>query len=283
VKSRRLADAQAAQADQARMNALLAMNPAELRALLTGDPTRAARWVESAARRGLPKAQLRLGRMRLDAGQPLEALAWFRRAARQGDAEAMNMVGRALELGWGASPDVREAALWYGRAAQAGDVWGEYNLANLRFDGRGVTRDLPSAAAGYRRAAERGHARAMNLLARCLEEGWGGARDMAQAALWYQRSAEAGYFRGQINHAKVLDEQGRGADAAIWRRKAAEAAQAEAAQGSPEPPPLAAIQVMVSQALRTASSNRTSSVSAVSIVAQPAACHTPMAATIKPA
>jgi TPR repeat protein len=199
------------------------MSYAELRALLTDDPARAAEWVESAARRGVPEAQLRLGRMRLERGDEPDALTWFQRAARQGSAEAMNVVGRAHELGWAMEADPAAAAEWYRRAAEAGCAWGDYNLANLKFDGRGVALDLEGAVAGYRRASAMGHARAMNLLGRCLEEGWGCERDPAEAAQWYRRSAEAGYFRAQMNHASILAERGRRDEAGLWFERAATA------------------------------------------------------------
>ncbi|MGH7025183.1 MAG: tetratricopeptide repeat protein [Caulobacteraceae bacterium] len=211
--------ARSAEADQGRMNALLSMDYAGLRAVLTGED--ADEWVESAARRGLPAAQLRLGRMLLARGQAAEALSWFERAAALGEGEAMNMAGRAFELGWGVETDLDRVARWYRASAEAGCAWGEYNLAGLLFDGRGVARDLEAAVALYARAAAKGHARAMNLLARCLEEGWGRARDPAAASQWYRRSAEAGYFRGQINHALVLAEQGRREEAAAWMETAA--------------------------------------------------------------
>jgi len=214
----RLARAQDAEADQARVNALLTMSYAELRAVLTGDPATAALWVESAARHGLPDAQLRLGRILLERGDHAGALAWFQRAAGQGNAEAMNMVGRAHELGWGIEIDPSAAAAWYRRAAEGGCAWGEYNLANLRFDGR-----------GYRCASATGHARAMNLLGRCLEEGWGCEPNPDEAAQWYRRSAEAGYFRAQINHARVLAEHGLHQEADRWFEKAA------TAQAEPQP------------------------------------------------
>lgn len=216
--------AMAAEAHHARMIGLQAMTPVQLRAVLTGDPAEAGRWVESAARYGVVAAQLRLGQMRLDGTggprDPAAARRWFARAARQGSADGMNMLGRCHENGWGAPVDLKAAARWYARAAEAGHDWGEYNYANLLFDGRGVPRDQAEAAAFYRRAAERGHTRAMNLLARCYEEGWGVSHDRVAAADWYRRAAEGGYFRAQYNYATVLVGMGR-IDAALdWFERA---------------------------------------------------------------
>lgn len=203
----------------------------ELKALLSGDPAEAARWVELAARHGLAAAQLRLGRMLLDgagiAKDEAAALGWFKTAARSGDADAMNMAGRCHENGWGAAKDNTVAADWYRRSAEAGHDWGEYNYANMLFDGLGIAADLPLAVEWYLKAAGQGHSRAMNQLARCYEEGWGVAEDHAIAADWYRRSAEGGYFRGQYNYASLLSLAERLDDAAGWFGKAAEAGNIE--------------------------------------------------------
>jgi hypothetical protein len=210
----------ALETDYLRMCRLRRMSYGELRALLAGDPSKAAPWIETAARHGLVEAQLRLGQMRLDGlGAPSDgavALGWFMRAARKGSPEAVNMVGRCHENGWGTAVDLTAAARWYRLSAEAGHDWGEYNYANMLFDGRGVARDRVEAVRWYRRAATRGHARAMNLLARCCEEGWGTPRDVAAAWRWYRRSAEAGYFRAQFNHGTVLAAQGRTEEALVW-------------------------------------------------------------------
>lgn len=217
--------------DQAKLGApsvekLTRLRPRNLAALLSGDPAKAAPWVELAARHGLAAGQLRLGRMLLDgagmARDEAAALGWFRTAARSGDADAMNMVGRCYENGWGAAKDNEAAAVWYRRSAEAGHDWGQYNYANMLFDGLGMPVDLPVALQWYLKACAQGHPRAMNQAGRCHEEGWGVARDLAAAAGWYRKSAEGGYFRGQYNHAAMLAAQGRPLDAADWYGKAAE-------------------------------------------------------------
>ena len=211
-------------AEYLRMSLLQRMSYAELSALLSGDPFRAASWIETAAHHGMPQAQLRLGQMRLDGlgGRKSEAdaLDWFTRASGRGSPEAMNMVGRCCENGWGMQEDLAAAAHWYRRSADAGHDWGQYNYANMLFDGRGVTQDQVEAVGWYRRAADQGHARAMNLLARCCEEGWGTPRDPAAALQWYRRSAEGGYFRAQFNYGAVLASYGRIDEALGWFDKA---------------------------------------------------------------
>jgi TPR repeat protein len=228
-------DAAEREANWTRLCRLMAMDQADLRALLAGEPRDIAPWIAAAAGHGEPWAQLCLGQMRLDgagvAVDPIQALTWFRRAAEAGLAEAMNMVGRCLENGWGTEPDLASAAHWYGRSARAGHDWGQYNYAHMLLDGRGAPRDAIQALHWYRQAAQQGHARAMNLLARCLEEGWGAPPDAEAAADWYRRSAEAGYFRGQFNHAAVLAAAGETVEARVWFERALTSAPAEARAG----------------------------------------------------
>ena len=225
-----LGPARAAQheTDLLRLQALQRMTYPQLQQLLSIEPGRAARWVRSAAARGVPAAQVRLGRMLLEgtgvARDPAQAFASFTRAAASGDADAHNMLGRCHEQGWGTAVDLRKAAECYAAAAVSGHAWGEYNLGNLLFEGRGVRRDRGEALYWYGRAARRGHARAMNLLARCREEGWGCSPDPAQAALWYRRSAEAGYYRAQFNYALLLLQGGARQEARLWLERAAQSA-----------------------------------------------------------
>lgn len=219
------------EAEYLRMCRLQRMSSVELSLLLSGDPSEALPWVETAARYGVAEAQLRLGQMRLDGlGGPRDepaALDCFTRAAKAGLPEAMNMVGRCYENGWGAPEDLAAAADWYRRSAQAGHDWGEYNYANMLFDGRGGACDQAQAVRWYERAAAKGHARAMNLLARCREEGWGTARDLGAALEWYRRSAEGGYFRAQFNYGTILATQGRIDEALVWFDRAAQDAPPE--------------------------------------------------------
>jgi TPR repeat protein len=228
LSAERYAQAAEVEASYLRACRLQTLSPLELQRLLTGDPVEAASWIASAAKHGVPWAQLRLGQMLLDGTgappDPCMALCWFTRAADAGLGEAMNMVGRCYENGWGAEIDLSATAAWYRRSAEAGHDWGEYNYAHMLFDGRGVQHDLAEAAVWYARAARQGHSRAMNLLARCYEEGWGVARAPDQAAVWYRRSAEAGYFRAQYNLATLLVGAGALEEALVWFEAALSAA-----------------------------------------------------------
>lgn len=219
------ARAAAWEASNQRMRALERMSRGELRALLAGDPVKAAAWIRSAADHGVLAAQLLLGRILLIghgiAPDEAEAVRWFARAAARDDAEGLNMLGRCHEIGFGVPINLELAASYYRQSAQAGHDWGEYNFAHALFDGRGVACDRRQALHWYLRAACQDHARAMNLAARCLEEGWGCQKNAGEAAYWYRRSAECGYFRGQFNYAVLLLQQGDCACAAEWFWKAA--------------------------------------------------------------
>jgi TPR repeat protein len=222
--TRTLADQAAIEDRGARVAQLRSMTPAQLAAVLGGDPAEAEPWVRAAGASGIPQAQVRLGRMLLEGqGVPKDqasALRRFEHAAKTGDGDAMNMAGRCYENGWGAPADHVQAAGWYRRSAEAGHDWGEYNYAHMLFDGRGVAQDRTAAFAWYRKAADSGHARAMNLVARCLEAGWGVAVDPMAADRWYERSARAGYFRAQYNHALALFGRGQIDEGRAWLRQA---------------------------------------------------------------
>jgi TPR repeat protein len=203
--------------DAWRVAALCEMPAEKLHAVLAGED--ATDWIEAAARCGFVDAQLRLGRMLLEAGAYDEAFAWFARAARSADADALNMLGRCYENGWGTAPSATRAAELYLCAAEAGHAWAQYNLGHLLLDGNGVARDLTGAFQWYARAADQGHERAMNLLSRCYAEGWGVARNAKCARDWYRKSAQGGYFRGCYNYATLLVTDGCAFAASIWFKR----------------------------------------------------------------
>lgn len=170
----------------------------------------------AAAECGLTEAQVRLGRMQLDAGDTVSAFATFQRAAERGDADGHNMLGRCFENGWGTVKDYVQAVHHYRTAAESGLDWALYNLGHMLLNGSGVTCDRDAAFDCYACAAAKGHVRAMNLLGRCYEEGWGVAPDRAQARAWYRRSAFGGYFRGAYNYADMIVAEGCIHSASCW-------------------------------------------------------------------
>jgi TPR repeat protein len=205
-----------------RVAALTMMGPEELSATLQGGD--AAEWIEAAANCGIAAAQLRLGRMLLEAeGVPRDAhaaFACFLCAAESGDADGHNMLGRCFENGWGTEKDFSAAAHHYRIAANAGLDWAQYNLGHMLLSGTGVKQDRAAAFLSYGLAAAQGHVRAMNLVGRCYEQGWGVASDFLIARAWYRRSAEGNYFRGAYNYADMIAAEGCIAGALHWFERA---------------------------------------------------------------
>ncbi|WP_292451830.1 tetratricopeptide repeat protein, partial [Mesorhizobium sp.] len=82
---------------------------------VAGDIAGAARLYQSAAEKGLPAAQFRLGLALIDGSlgdqDPVTGEAWIRRAALAGNVEAANLLGdRNVKS---RPPDFSEAAIWY--------------------------------------------------------------------------------------------------------------------------------------------------------------------------
>lgn len=211
-------------AEAAAIDALNALDAAEIARRLSGPRADVAAFVREAAQAGSAEAQARLGQMLLD-GDGVErdmigAFGWFKRAARAGHLEAANMVGRCYDLGWGVAVDKAKAAAWFRQAAGRGLTWAKYNYATLLALGEGVAENKPAALALFEEAAAEGNAKAHNFVGSFHEDGWAVARDMDEAARRYKLAAEGGDFRGQFNHGRMLALRG-DADAALrWMRLA---------------------------------------------------------------
>lgn len=172
--------------------------------------------VRAGAEQGVAEAQAVLGQMLLDAGDPRAGFAWFNKAAAQGHLMALNMVGRCYDLGWGTPVDKARAAECFRVAAARGLDWGMYNYATALALGAGVAEDKAAALAWFEKAAAMGNAKAINYVGSFHEDGWVVARDMARAADLYRQAAEGGDFRGAFNHARMLLDAGRVAEARTW-------------------------------------------------------------------
>lgn len=210
------------------IDAILAMNAAEVARRLAGQPEERAAFVRVAAEGGIAEAQAVYGQMLLDgvglAADPRAAVTWFDRAARQGHAMAINMMGRCYDLGWGVPVDKARAAQWFKAAADRGLEWGLYNYATALALGDGVDEDRPQALMLFRRAAAMGNAKAINFVGSFHEDGWVVERDLTEAARCYRLAAEGGDFRGQFNHARMLGEAGRIDEALSWLARVPETA-----------------------------------------------------------
>ena len=206
------------------LDALNAMDAAELARRLSGPREDVAAFILTAAEAGSDEAQARFGQMLLDGdgveADARQALHWFERAAGQGHVEAINMVGRCHDLGWGTPVDKPRAAAWFEAAALRDLVWGMYNYATALALGAGVPEDKPQALDWFRKAAAHGNAKAINFIGSFHEDGWVVERDLAEAARCYQRAAEGGDFRGQFNHARMLLAADSTAAALTWLERA---------------------------------------------------------------
>lgn len=211
-------------AQPAAIDALNALDAAELARRLSGPRTEVAAFVREAAEAGSAEAQARLGQMLLDgdgiAQDMAQGFAWFERAARAGHLEAANMVGRCHDLGWGTKVDKAQAAAWFRQAAARGLPHAKYNYATLLALGQGVAEDKPTALALFEEAAAEGNAKAHNFVGSFHEDGWVVERDLAEAARRYAIAAEGGDFRGQFNHGRMLAAQGRTEEALRWMSRA---------------------------------------------------------------
>jgi TPR repeat protein len=206
------------------LDALNAMDAAELARQLSGPREDVAAFIRSAAEAGSAEAQARYGQMLLDgdgvAADARQALHWFERAAGAGHVEAINMVGRCHDLGWGTPVDKARAAAWFEAAALRGLGWGMYNYATALALGAGIAEDRPQALDWFRRAAAQGNAKAINFIGSFYEDGWVVERDLDEAARCYRSAAEGGDFRGQFNHARMLLAVGDVATGLSWLERA---------------------------------------------------------------
>lgn len=204
----------------AAIDALNALDAAEIARRLSGPREEVAGFVRAAAEAGSAEAQARFGQMLLDgdglAPDAPQAVTWFERAARAGHREAANMVGRCYDLGWGVAVDKRQAAAWFRQAAARGLPHAKYNYATLLALGEGVPEDKVTAFALFEEAAAEGNAKAHNFVGSFHEDGWVVARDLDEAARCYQIAAEGGDFRGQFNHGRMLAAKGEIDEALRW-------------------------------------------------------------------
>lgn len=202
------------------IEAILAMDAAEMQRRMARPPEERAAFIRVAAEGGVAEAQAVYGQMLLDgigvAADPQEAVRWFDQAARQGHLMAINMMGRCYDLGWGVPVDKVRAAQWFKVACDRDFEWGIYNYATALALGAGVAEDKPTALALFRKAAAMGNAKAINYVGSFHEDGWAVERDMAEAARCYRLAAEGGDFRGRFNHARMLIDAGQVDEALPW-------------------------------------------------------------------
>jgi len=143
-----------------------------VKALESGNSTKAVELLLKLASEGNPLAQFRLGSLYYHGHGVAEdenmAIYWWKKSAANGNAEAMHQIAHAYLFGSTAAksladPD-REAAIWYFQAASAGHVEAAYTLGLLFLAGKGVVEDRNEAIRWFRTAANKGHVEARKAL-----------------------------------------------------------------------------------------------------------------------
>ena len=127
---------------------------------VAADLTKAARWYERAANKGLAPAQFRLA-SQLEKGRGVKkdlarARALYFSAARQGNAKAMHNLAVLYAEGIDGKPDYATAVQWFRTAAEHGVSDSQYNLGILCARGIGVEKSLLESYKWFALAAKQG-------------------------------------------------------------------------------------------------------------------------------
>lgn len=112
--------------------------------------------------------------------------------AGSGDIDARFLLGRALQNGWGVTPDPGEARVHLTVAAEAGDPRAQWQMGMMLLEGAGGPADPVAARAYVRRSAEAGNIEGQISMAVMLALGQGGPVDQPQARNWYLKAAQTG-------------------------------------------------------------------------------------------
>jgi len=172
----------------------------------------------AAAQTSGPRSALRAAVDEYRRGHLAEAERDLRSLAGQ-DNEAAAWLAVVLLARNDSSPEAIELLQ---RAAAAGNAEAEHNLGLQYAIGRGVKLDESHAAQLFAQAAQQGHARAAVNLGTFYAQGRGVPRDPAKARALYMQAANAGDAYGQFAFARLLEGEGRFAEAADLYRKAAD-------------------------------------------------------------
>jgi TPR repeat protein len=190
--------------------------------------------------RGDALAQYELGR-RYDTGEgvdedDIEAMKWYLSAAKLGVPEAQLTVGHAYELGWLQSKAGKQEAFhWYELAAKQGLVEAQAQTAQHYFEGNGVAKNEGEAEKWLRKAAENGHPQSAFKFAEITfakAKTDKSNKSVEEGLVWMRKAADLGYGEAQFNMGSLslfgpympqdLSE------AASWWKKAAASGNTEA-------------------------------------------------------
>ena len=172
------------------------------------------------------------------------AFELYEAAAARGLAPAQYRLGQAYEKGYGTPVDLAAARRWYGVAAEAGNASAMHNLAVLYAMGADGTRDVTLAGRWFTKAANLGVKDSQYNLGILHAQGSGVAEDLTESYKWFDAAAK----NGDADAGTKRDEVGGAMSASQLA-----SAKAKAASWSAAIPAVAANEVVVPPAWRTAS------------------------------
>ncbi|MBX9570376.1 MAG: sel1 repeat family protein [Candidatus Obscuribacterales bacterium] len=135
---------------------------------------------------------LRQGEQLYNQGQPDKALRYLEYAAKAGDTSAQLKLGYMYEKGIGVDQDWEEAAAYYYDAAKLGEPQAMKNLGQLYEYGMGVQENWNDAAYWYEKGARLGNVQAQAALARAYQFGVGVEQNRDRAIYWNNVAASNG-------------------------------------------------------------------------------------------
>jgi TPR repeat protein len=191
-------------------------------------------WLRGAAEAGDPEAAHRLGDMLVGTGREDEAIRWYRKAAAAGRREVALSLGALLSR-W-RDP---EARVWLSYAAAWGDARATGELGvHLSWE---PERDEAEVVSLYERAARAGDANAAHnlglwMVGQSQIQGHGPV-PFEEAMALYRQALDGGVTDVELSIARLLELQGKLAEAQAWYRRAADANPTGLPAVFPPPPP----------------------------------------------
>ncbi|KAI9201911.1 uncharacterized protein BJ171DRAFT_444833 [Polychytrium aggregatum] len=174
------------------------------------DHTKAAELYRGPADRGIPQAQVALGRC-YEIGKGVEqsydtAIEWYSKAADQGSEDGrlhIFWIGVCHWRGGGVSMDHKKAFEWYSKSANQDNSYGQWIVGGCYYLGEGVTKDYTKAVEWFLKSAEQGNRYGQNNLGYSYHNGYGVPENIDTAIFWYRKSADQGLAIA-INRLKQL-------------------------------------------------------------------------------
>ncbi len=172
-------------------------------------PAVAADWWEKAAQRGSLRAQVKLGKRRLEAkgpGDREEGRRWLERAATEGSAEAQYLLGRMYHEGEWVPRNPAMAKSLLERSALQGYDHAILLLHMVESIGYSVEEEFHHRQPDLRELAADGDSEAQYQVGMRLERGaLGSARDVPAAVEWYRRAAASGHRMAMASLVHIYD------------------------------------------------------------------------------